>query len=178
MVVSKANNKNAQGFTLIEIMVVVAIIGTMVALIGVSMTRDTDRLARLESERFHAIVNEVRDESILMGQSFFLEVQAKEGRYAFEGVLGNQQIGYDDGLLKPRQVEQGVELRWEVYAQFDGEGDDEDDDDKTEGPKVLISPLGEITPFVVSFIGDEVTYEVFIDEESQLARRDKKSGFL
>ena len=45
------------GFTLIEIIIVVAIIGIVVAFVGVKISRDADRLARLESERFQAIVN-------------------------------------------------------------------------------------------------------------------------
>jgi type II secretion system protein H len=166
-----------RAFTLIEIMVVVAIIGTMVAFIGISMSRDLDRLARLESERFQAVLNEARDESILLGQSFFLVVEEKQTRYSFEPVGNARQAVFNDGLMRPRTLEKGVKLRWEVYQLFD---DDQEagDDDVTRGPRVLISPLGEITPFVALFIGDDLSYEVYVDDEGQLARRQGQAGFL
>lgn len=174
----KSKFARQRAFTLIEIMVVVAIIGTMVALIGVSMSRDLDRLARLESERFHAVVNEARDESIMLGQSFFLTMEEKEARYTFVLALNGEQAG--EGLLRPRKLEEGVKLSWEVYEQFtdDVAEDDDEEADGVRGPRVLISPLGEITPFVASFIGDDVTFDVFVDDEGQLARRDRKSSFL
>lgn len=171
MLVPANINYRQRGFTLIEIMVVVAIIGTMVALLGVSISRDSDRLARLEAKRFQAIVNEVRDEAILAGESYFLKLDEDQASYRFEGVLADRVSSYDAGLLKPRMLENGVALRWEVDAQFE-ESESAGTDAK---PKVLITALGEITPFVASFIGDEVTFEVFIDDAGQLARRDRQT---
>ncbi len=162
-------DKHQRGFTLLEIIVVVAIIGIMVVVIGVSMSRDTNRLAKLESQRFHVIVNEVRDESILAGESYFLEIDEDAGTYRFEPIL-NRSGGQANSLLKPRVVEKGVVLRWDVFEDFDSS-----DDDVDTPPRALISPLGEITPFTVEFMGDEVTYEVFINDENQLDRRDKNT---
>jgi len=156
----------SRGFTLIEIMVVVAIIGVMVAYLGVSLSRDFDRLATLEAKRFHVIVNEVRDEAILTGEAYLLHVDNKANAFHFSGVRSDRQINNDDGLLKQRQIEKGVEVDWEVFDQFD---DNEDND-----PKVLISPLGDITPFEASFRGDNNKYFVFVNEDGQLERRTEK----
>lgn len=160
----------ASGFTLIEIMVVVAIIGVMVAMLGMSMTRDTDRLARLEAMRFHAIVNEVRDEAVLSGEAFLLSVEESAASYFFSGIVANRDTSRDDGLLRRRQVEGGVGVRWEVLDNLD------DNDEKV--AMALISPLGEITPFEMSFIGDQNTYLVFIDEQNQLAERIEKTNLF
>lgn len=151
-------------------MVVVAIIGTMVALIGVSMSRDSDRLAKLESQRFHAIVNEVRDEAIITGESYFLLLDEDAATYQFQPVRKDRSSSQDEGLLKLRSLQKGVALTWDVVETI---GEDSSDGDVE--PRVLITPLGEITPFETEFIGDETTYVVFIDAENQLARRDKNT---
>ena len=170
-------SRRLAGFTLIEIIVVVFIIGTMVAFLGMSISRDTDRMARLEAKRFHAVVNEVRDEAILAGQNYLLSVNAKLGSYSFRSMLaeGGQPAIYADGLLKPRKVQNGVSMKWQVFEQFE---DDDEDDTGSNGPVVLISSLGEITPFEASFIGDESAVTVYLDDKGRLAQTTKTSGLL
>jgi general secretion pathway protein H len=166
-------SQRSAGFTLIEIIIVVAIIGTMVAFLGMSLSRDTDRMARLEAKRFHAVVNEVRDEAILAGQNYLLSVNDKSGSYSFSRMLADsrQAAIYEDGLLKPRKVQNGVSMKWRVFEQFEN-----DDDAGSIGPVVLISSLGEITPFEASFIGDESAVTVYLDDRGQLAQTTKSSG--
>lgn len=158
-------NRSARGFTLIEIIVVVAIIGIVVAFVGINMARDTDRLARLEAKRFHIIVNEVRDEAILTGSNFILMVDDKALFYDFEAQIPELNSVSNDGLLSRRSLEQGVELSWDVFAQND-----------SDSAQVLISPLGEITPFNIGFIGSEQRYHVFVNDEYQLEQEIKQKG--
>jgi len=147
------------GFTLIEIMVVVIIIALMVALLTINLSRDLDRLARFESERFLVIVNEVRDEAIISGESFILFVN--ETSYVFEAAAQRSAQRNYDGLLKRRVIQEGVELDWDVF---------EDVEDDTQD-HVLISPLGEITPFDARFIGDDIEFHVLVNDENQLEQR-------
>lgn len=146
---------------------------------GLSLSRDTDRMARLEAKRFHAVVNEVRDEAILAGQNYLLSVNAKSGSYGFRSMLAvaSQPAIYEDGLLKPRNVQNGVSMKWQVFEQFEDDDDDEDDAGSN-GRVVLISSLGEITPFEASFIGDESAVTVYLDDKGQLAQSTKSSGLL
>lgn len=151
-------------------MVVVTIIGVMVAYLGISLSRDFDRLAALEAKRFHAIVDEVRDEAVLTGEAYLLMVDKSSSTFSFSGARSDRQTNYDDGLLKQRTLEKGVTVDWEVFDQFD--------DDEEYDPKVLISPLGEITPFEVVFTGELNEYIVFINNDGQLERRVEKNNAL
>ena len=102
------------------------------------------------------IVNEVRDEAIISGESFILYVN--ETSYLFEAArTGSAKRNYD-GLLKRRVIQEGVELDWDVFEDVDDDSED----------RVLISPLGEITPFDARFIGDDVEFHVLVNDENQL----------
>ena len=154
----KKVNSN-HGFTLIEILVVIVIIGLMLALLTINLSRDLDRLARLEAERFLVIVNEVRDEAIIAGESYFLYVSDdNQASYHFEPVREQRSNSNDDGLLKRRVLQKGLGLDWDVFEDIESESED----------RVLISPLGEITPFDARFIGEDSEFHVFVNDENQL----------
>lgn len=178
--------QQSAGFTLIEIIVVVAIIGTMVAVMGVRLNRDEDRLARLEAGRFHALLMEIRDEAVISGNNFALSITPERAVYSFEQWNNGWQPIQDDVLLKPRQVEHGVSLRWQILDQIewpepvveDEESSEEQVDDDSQGnsldevvlkERVYMSSLGEISRFQVEFIGNDDIYRVFMDDDGKLA---------
>ena len=150
----------SRGFTLIEVMVVVVIIAVMAAILIGNLSRDTDRIARFESERFIAVINEVRDEAIIAGENFLLSVDDRANNYQFSALRTTRNPTQDDGLFDTRGVNKEIKLDWEVFDQFDGEDE----------AKVLISSLGELTPFKIRFAGDDNDYYVFVNEENQLER--------
>lgn len=158
-------NDTNEGFTLIEIMVVVLIMGLMVALLTINLSRDLDRLARLEADRFLAIVDEVRDEAIIAGETYLLTVNEANSSYQFSAARqGNTQVLADD-LFKPRSLQKGLEMDWKVFEDFNGE----------RTANVLITPLGEITPFDARFVGDETEFHVLVNDENELERRDAEN---
>ena len=163
------NPRHANGFTLLEIIVVVAIIGTIVAVVGVNFGNDTDRLARLEAQRFRVVVDEVRDEAIITGESYYLIVDNDKYNYFFEGVRANRNTSKDEGLFRVRTTQQGVALDWEVFEEFD-----EQEDERLS--RVLISPLGEITSFDAWFEGKEFEYHVYVNDENNLERRTENAS--
>lgn len=154
------------GFTLIEIMVVVVIISVMSVAITLSLNGTSDRTARLQANRFIAVVNEVRDEAVIAGQNYALIVEEKSQVYTFEPARDNGRTLLNDVLFKPRQIDSDVKIKWQVFESFD--------DDNDAKPKVLISSLGEITPFEMSFGGKKLSYTVFLNDDGQLQRRDRK----
>lgn len=147
-------------------MVVVVIIAVVSVAVVSSLSGNDDRAARLQADRFMAVVNEVRDEAIIAGDNFALSVDERAGSYSFESVYAPDQAL--DSLLKARKVDSEVELKWDVFEVFE--------DDLEAKPKVLISSLGEITPFEASFSGSDLRYLIVVNDEGQLERVEKKTG--
>jgi len=158
--------RDQQGFTLIEIMVVAIIIAIMSVAVVTSLTGANDREARLQADRFMAVVNEVRDEAIISGDSFILTVDERAGSYEFASIRSSDSA--QDSLLRQRNIDDQIELKWDVFEVFD---------DDSLASKVLISPLGEITPFEAQFEGTELSYAILLNDDGQLERVDRKAGF-
>jgi len=111
------------GFTLIEVMVGVAIFAVLSALIVGSLQSNADRNAKLEAQRFIAVVNEVRDEALISGKTLVLEMNEKGRSYGFTvfGGAESAEGGVEDRLLRTRSLHESVQLKWEVFEEFNDE---------------------------------------------------------
>ncbi|WP_170132116.1 prepilin-type N-terminal cleavage/methylation domain-containing protein [Arenicella xantha] len=159
------SKQRQQGFTLIEIMVVVIVIAVIsVAVVG-RIGGNNDRGARLEANRFMAVVNEVRDEAVISGDNYALLVDAKAKTYSFESLRGANQGSVADSLFKLRTMRDDVKLEWDVLESLA--------DEPELAPKVYVSSLGEITPFELRIRGDNHDYVVQIDDEGMLKVEEK-----
>lgn len=170
MIMRQSKAFNAQrGFTLIEIMVVVIVIAVIsVAVVG-QIGGNNDRGARLEANRFMAVVNEVRDEAVIAGDNYALVVDAKGKSYSFSPTRSTQQEPVTDSLLKLRTMRDDVKVEWEVLESLD--------EDSELAPKVYLTALGEITPFELRVQGDEHDYLVSVDDEGMLQVEEKSNGY-
>lgn len=156
---------------MIEVMVVLLIIALMTSMIVISIRSNADRDAKLEAERFMAVVNQVRDESILVGDTFLLTLDEKAKEYSFaKARVAAEQDDDSALLLRPRKIKDSVKVRWKTYAQLENEEPDV--------PRVIISSLGEITPFEMRFGGDDYDFLVFVNDEGQLQQKKRTSGFF
>ena len=161
------------GFTLIEVMVGVAIFAILSAMIVASIQSNADRNAKLEAQRFIAVVNSVRDEALISGKTLTLEMDEKGANYSF-AVYGAEDKGAGpiDTLFRSRHLHKSVTVKWEILDQLVDEGDEfesEADSDNFLEERAFITPLGELTPIEVRFQGDDNDYVVALDDEGLLA---------
>ena len=73
--------KNYQGFTLIEIMVVIVIVSILVGAVSLTFPRSTDDLLKADAEHFSELLYLAQDEAIL--QSRDLAVAIDDSGYSF-----------------------------------------------------------------------------------------------
>lgn len=172
-------NARTAGFTLIEVMVGVAIFAVLSAMVVSSIQSNGDRNAKLEAQRFIAVMNEVRDEAVLSGKTFIMEMNDKGAEYGFT-VLGGQDQTVPDSLIRTRKLHKSVKLKWEVFEAFNDDESELDDDD-LEGenqPRVYVTALGELTPFMARFGGEDEDFIVELNDDGVLAIDVKASNFF
>ncbi len=144
---------HGRGFTLVEMMVVILIIGVIITFAGLSMRQDhwsetmreeTRRLAALLSLAGEEAVMDSREYAVRFDPEGYFFLQLQEGKWvALEG----------DEVLYPRSLPEGLEL---YLTLSDSEADAQAEN--TKGPQVYILSSGEVTPFEVRLSHPEKDY--------------------
>ncbi|MEE9447081.1 MAG: type II secretion system minor pseudopilin GspH [Arenicellales bacterium] len=100
-------NVRQRGFTLLEMMLTVALIGLMAGFIVVNFNQTDQKLAGLEAKRFVALVNLAQEESIMTGQPIKLSVDVAAHSYQFITLDPESQSGFglDDLALETDIIE-------------------------------------------------------------------------
>lgn len=140
------------GFTLLEIMVVVILIAVSATYAVVRLDRSSDDIAELEARRFARLVEHARDESILSGRPFAVQVDPVARSYTFLHHVREWTPVEDDDVFRRRVLPEDLELDFESSS------------DPGSGGLLVIEGLGVITPFVFTVRGDSRTYRVSVDE--------------
>ena len=145
-------NRTSRGFTLLELLVVLVIVGILVSLLTLSVgLLGEDGALRREAERLEALVQIAGEETMLHG----FEMGLRFYRRAYEFSIYRDETDewirlVDDRLFRRRDIPEALELDLEL------EGRDvilelETDDDKDYRPQVFIMSSGDITPFNLRF---------------------------
>jgi general secretion pathway protein H len=141
------------GFTLIEIMVVMLVIGIVLGIVSVNLEPDRETPVRNEARRMVLLLQTAQQESILQGK--VLAVAIEHQGYYFLMLNDNNEFKPMDGdeVLHARPLPSGV-----VISRVDIEGMTEDKD--TETPRLILLPTGELSPFTVIFSRGDVRWRV------------------
>ena len=127
----------ARGFTLIEVLVVVAIIVIVVGLVGVQLMRGPADLVKEESEHLALLLRAAREEAILQGRVFAFSAERDSYRFLRLERDGKLKPTQGDDVLRPQRLPQGVAIE---ALQIEGAGDSARDG-------VVFLPSGELPAF-------------------------------
>lgn len=107
---ARQNPQHAAGFTLIEILVVLVIIGIIVTLAAVRFGgNDVDTLQR-EAERLSLLLETARDEAIASGASLGFSPAAHNYRFVKQDATAHWLALEDNEVLRPRPLPEVVSL--------------------------------------------------------------------
>lgn len=98
---TSASGRRERGFTLLEILVVLVIVGIVIGFISVNLTRSDDQLLAAEAERLALLLESARDDAIATGQAAAWAAAAGGYRFWRRGAEGKWEPLADE-LLRER----------------------------------------------------------------------------
>ena len=166
------------GFTLLEMMLTVFLIGLTVSLVAVRIGQDNDDIAKLEAKRFAALVSHLQDEATIIGLPMGVEVSVLENRYRFWLLEDSWKLVDREQALRERQVPDEITIAFSLLQQANQE-EPEEEDDLSQNPQdgsgirplsvpknmLVVEPSGLISPFIVAFRGDSMDFRVALDNQ-------------
>ena len=164
------------GFTLLEMLLTVFLIGLAIGLVALKVERSADDLAKLEARRFAALVSHLQDEATLTGLPMGIEISKTDNRYRFWELDEKWRLIDKVEVLRERTVPEPIDLQVTLLQQKkeskeqNQETDSQfgDDRSKPKGPPrnmVIVEPTGLVRPFIATFKGEQVLFTISLDNE-------------
>jgi len=146
-----SNPRRTQGFSLLEILVVLVIIGIVVSMTTLSLGNNAARQVELEAERLRALIELAKEEALFDAEE--LGISFWRNGYTFYRMDNQQWTPVSgDAELRPRTLSEGLSIALEL------EGLDAElapMPRERQRPQVFILSSGEVTPFKAEIgIGD------------------------
>jgi len=137
-----------RGFTLLELLVVILIIGIIISFASLSVGQHASRTLQDEARRIHSLLRLAADESVLQGRE--LAMQFSSGGYLFMTLDGDDWAPVEeDRLFREREFPPGLSLDLTL------EGVEVDLLDAENPPRIFILSSAEMTPFELTLGNDE-----------------------
>jgi len=142
-----------RGFTLLELLVVVIIIGVLVGAVAVNLAPDARQRLREEALRLAAVLEQARDEAIATGSAVAWQSTAVGYRFVQRAPDQSWQPLNGDSSLRERALAPGISLAAvELPARSAGAE-----------PIILLSPSGVDDPFRITLAAGELRMRVSSD---------------
>ena len=150
---AKYIRKRQAGFTLLEVLAVVVIVGIIVSFASLSVGQKSSHVIQEEAERLYGLLSLANEETVMQGRELALEFQ-EEGYSFLELNIDNQWIPLEqDKLLRERSFPPNIKIKLII------EGVASSFEDKKNLPRVFVLSSGELTPFQITLsLDDEESY--------------------
>jgi general secretion pathway protein H len=142
------------GFTLLEVMVVVLIVGIIISFATLSIGPSASQQQEQESKRIVALVKLAGEEAILNASDIVLQLTERGYRFALLDAGGQvKPFDSEDTTYRPRELPDNLRLR----ATINGEEASltQTYTDTEQLPSVFILSSGELTPFEIDVVDDD-----------------------
>ncbi|MCU7932496.1 MAG: type II secretion system minor pseudopilin GspH [Candidatus Thiodiazotropha sp. (ex Codakia rugifera)] len=135
-----------EGFTLVEVMVVVIIIGILINYVALSFGRSSPSdLLKSEAQRLSSLIGLASEEALL--RSLLIGVDIDEESYSFLTLDEGNWQPMTDNLFRGRRLPEGIEL-----SIISSQQTEEDEEEVI--PEVILMNSGEMTPFELKISSD------------------------
>ncbi len=139
------------GFTLLEIMVVIAIIGVLFSLASLSIGSNDGKKMEAEAQRLSALIQLAGEEAIINTREMILEVGQNQYQFLVLGEEGFAPMDADNAVFRSRELPEYLSIELELEDQKVDFTQLESDD----LPKIGIFSSGEMTPFVINIVRED-----------------------
>jgi len=152
-----------KGFTLLELLVVLIVIGLFASMLMLSVTKNDKRTVEREAKRLFHLIQLAQDEAIIKGVELGLAIQ--KDRYSFSSLQENKWLLITEDLdFNEHIVAENINITVEV----ENEQVVSKVDENTVLPAIVILSTGELTHFKINMSSSEQPLHEFqvIGQES------------